>query len=144
MNATQFALDLDGEEHCCCRHMTQADVDEAERERGDGHENSTGLASPAPSSVSPAPVMPSPVPTSVPGAEAYVGEKRSTSNRTAGLMNSDAESSSSHNSGGASALAIAVACFFVGAVVGGVPALMYYRSFRYETLRTGGPSFEMT
>lgn len=144
MNVTQFALDLDGEEHCCCRNMTQAEVEGAERGEDDDQDNSTSLASPVPSSASFAPAMLSPVPTSVPGGEAYVGEKSSTSNRTAGLMNSDTESSSSRNSGGASALAIAVACFFVGAVVGGVPALMYYRSFRYETLRTGGSSFEMT
>eukprot|EP00752_Nemacystus_decipiens_P007485 g6687.t1 len=42
------------------------------------------------------------------------------------------------------AVGIAFACFVIGAIFGGVPALMYFRSFRYEQMRGGGHSYEMT
>lgn len=144
LNATQFSVDLQDSSHCCCRNMTQADVDEYENNKDDG-----------PVSVSPSPATTSDADTSGGGGDGGGG------NSTGAVAASDSSGNGSGLAAGAAgggggdgdgtaaaaaggAVGIAVACFVIGAIFGGVPALMYFRSFRYEQMRGGGHSYEMT
>ena len=142
MNATQFALDFESV-HCCCRNMNQTEVDPADDkdkdQRGISSDNSTSWASSSAASLAPATLNTTPAP----GADASGIETRPSSSENSGLVTSGVDRSSD-SSGGSSVLGIALVCFIIGSVVGGVPAFMYFRSFRYETLRTDRHSYEMT
>eukprot|EP00903_Cladosiphon_okamuranus_P013039 g12166.t1 len=132
LNATQFSVDLQDSSHCCCRNMTQAEVDEDEnRKDNDG-----------PVSVSPAPVTANST-----GAVAGDDPSGAGSGLAAGPIadaddGNDSQAAAAAAAGGA--MGIAFACFVIGAIFGGVPALMYFRRFRYEQMRGGGHSYEMT
>lgn len=114
--------------------MTQADVDAA---RDRGGENITSSSSPSPV-VSALSSSKTQAPTVTPDASNRSGLVASGSgkpNSAAGGVGDNA---------GSSAVVIALACFVIGALVGGIPAMMYFRSFRYEAMRGGGHSYEMT
>lgn len=113
--------------------MTQAEVDEHESSKDD-----SGGAVP----------VSSPAPAAGNSTGAVASDSSGTNSGLAagaGTGNGGGDSGDDKAAAAAGgAVGIAFACFVIGAIFGGVPALMYFRSFRYEQMRGGGHSYEMT
>lgn len=134
MAATQFAEDLQGSEFCCCRNMTQADVDAY-------NDSFNSTSAPANLNGTASPVTPAP---SAAATSAGGVDKRSGLIESGAAKSDDADANSKSSGGLGGGMGIAFACFLFGAVVGGVPALMYFKRFRYESMINGSHSYEMT
>ncbi|CAM9356698.1 unnamed protein product [Pylaiella littoralis] len=156
LDVTQFSVDLEDSSHCCCKNMTQAAVDEYENNKNNSSTSNSSSSDAVPVAAS----SPAPALVSAPTPSPSIGDVGGiVTTGTAAVASSDSTSSSGGNGpgvagagaaaaadtggGAGGAVGIAFACFVIGAIVGGVPALMYFRSFRYEQMRGGGHSYEM-
>lgn len=144
LNATQFSVDMQGEEHCCCTNMTQAEVDASDRENS----GATGTVSPAPLGASISPDSGTAYPTPAQQGNDSAAGTLEAKNRSDEGVSAVAGSGGSNGGARSSVLGVALACFVIGAIFGGIPAVMYFRRFRYEAMRGGGydssRSYEMS